>query len=81
MAGDGQGDASGIDGRPTRSRQAILGRVNGVTRALAREVGNEKVGTGFPFTLISVDAQQEVTGTEDIADVFADFDVGAAPVC
>jgi hypothetical protein len=53
--------------------------MNRVARALAPEIGNEKVDVGVWLLGILVHTQEEVTRTENLENVFVDGDVGAGP--
>src|SRR6516162_109868 len=43
LAGNGQRHPPGFKRRPTRARQAILGRMNSASSALRREVGEKEI--------------------------------------
>src|SRR5439155_4903963 len=64
---------------PAGTRQAILGRVDGVTRALGREVGHEQVDIRIIRRTVSIDTQQELTRAQDIENILRNGHIRSNP--
>ena len=67
-----------LDRRPARSGKAVLGRMDGVSGALAAEVGDKEIDV-IGCLRILIDAQKKVAGAEDVEDFLVDGNVSAGP--
>src|SRR5881394_2827045 len=54
--------------------------MNGIASPLREEIGDEQIRAGLLLFLVVIDPQEKITRSQDVANVLANFNIGAGPM-